>query len=317
MWQCQSKRWSHELVQVLHAHNIIWCLYLSLLMEDCIWCWCWVFSTFCHPQKSTGGLSHASAMLSDGHEHSVTYKLMIILRKFDQDAIFGCWIHVHDEFWIWYDKLTCPEDFASCAIQQCVFQFSYSQPSDCVALDSAWSNESICCFEEGSGTIRKSQFESILRAALPLDEILYKEEVWGSNNNIQKLDTKSRQPCKLTMFLPFHLQCFCGKKICENSFDEKKLHRRWIICGPTSRSATTATSKTAIWSSGSYGRAHRWCWRTPGIWRFLIWNRRCIPCSRCRGWDGIVVWFVEICCHVAWTCPENLDAFSLLWYLSL
>jgi len=66
------------------------------------------------PQRATGGLSHASAMLSDGHEHSLTYKLMIILRKFDQ---------------------------------------------------------------EGSGTIRKSQFESILRAALPLDEILYKEEV--------------------------------------------------------------------------------------------------------------------------------------------
>ena len=107
MWQCQSKRWSHELVQVLHVHNLMFVFVLATGH-------CRFFSTFCH-----GGLSHASAMLSDGHEHSLTYKLMIILRKFDQDAIFGCWTHVHDEFW------------------KCVFQFSDSQPSYCVALDSA------------------------------------------------------------------------------------------------------------------------------------------------------------------------------------
>lgn len=53
-------------------------------------------------------------MLFDSHEHSLTHKLMIILRKFDQ---------------------------------------------------------------EGTGTVSKSQFESLLRAALPLDEILYQEEV--------------------------------------------------------------------------------------------------------------------------------------------
>ena len=35
----------------------------------------------------------------------------------------------------------------------------------------------IVCWQEGSGTLSKIQFESILRAALPYDETLYKEEV--------------------------------------------------------------------------------------------------------------------------------------------
>ena len=108
--QCGNVKASDEVMNLSKFFMYtIWCLYLSLLLDTAVF-----FSTFCH-----GGLSHASAMLSDGHEHSLTYKLMIILRKFDQDAIFGCWTHVHDEFW------------------KCVFQFSDSQPSYCVALDSA------------------------------------------------------------------------------------------------------------------------------------------------------------------------------------
>lgn len=95
--QCGNVKASDEVMNLSKFFMYtIWCLYLSLLMEGCIWCWCRVFFHVL-PQKATGGLSHASAMLSDGHEHSLTYKLMIILRKFDQDSI-RCWIHVHDEF---------------------------------------------------------------------------------------------------------------------------------------------------------------------------------------------------------------------------
>ena len=98
MWQCQRKGWSHELVQVLHVHNIIWCLYLSLHMEDCIWCWCWVFfPRFATHKNQPAGWVTLAPCCRTAMSTALTYKLMIILRKLDQDSI-RCWIHVHDDF---------------------------------------------------------------------------------------------------------------------------------------------------------------------------------------------------------------------------
>ena len=263
--QCGNVKASDEVMNLSKFFMYtIWCLYLSLPLDSVGF-----FSTFCH-----GGLSHASAMLSDGHEHSLTYKLMIILRKFDQDAIFGCWIHVHDEFnfesvypnflilnrltvWLWIQLIQ--------RIDLLFWGGKWDHPKIPIWVDPPCSLAIGWNFIQRRG-LRKQQKYTTIR---------HKISAAMQAHHVSSIS----------------FAVFLGKKKWKNF-----TFRRWIICGPTSRSATTATSKTATWSSGSYGRAHRWCWRTPVIWRFLIWNRRCIHCSRCRGWDGIVVWFVEICC---------------------
>lgn len=276
MWQCQSKRWSHELVQVLHVHNLMFVFVLANGHCRCF------FPPFCHKEQPAGWVTLAPCCrmaMSTASPTSWWSSSANLIRMLFLDV--GSMYMMN--FWTWYDKPTCPEEFTSCAIQQCVFQISYSQLSYCVALDSADPTNRFAVLRREVGP---SENPNLSRSSVQLCH-------W------MKFYTKKRSG-EATKIMPkisaaMHLQCFM-QKLVWNFMRNNFTFRRWIICGPTSRSGTTATSKTATWSSGSYGRAHRWCWRTPVIWRFLIWNRRCIPCSRCRGWDGIVVWFVEICC---------------------